>query len=288
MSLRSRHPGIPGAFGPLAFATLLVASLLAGGPARAQVASIAPKLSPVGRMFFVRAGTFEVWQDTTRLGTEFYSCYLTAKRDTMVTSSQVVYDLHSGKQLMHYEKRTLRLNSALDNHLFQYQASEAIGQGNRAVQVTALDTTATIYHENNGAGEGSVIEIPPGRVYVLDPSSYEQVEALTRDFAASQQPTRQMHALIPLRDTVITIQMNRGPKEKVQGGGDQQVSAQRLDMFDDLTRIQAWLDDAGNLVRLEAPAQKVRVVRRPAGDAEAQAMAKAYAPATAAGAAPRR
>jgi hypothetical protein len=249
------------------------------GPARAQIATIAPKLSPVDRMLFLRAGTFEVWQDTTRLGTEFYSAYLTAKRDSLISASNVIYDLHSGRRVMHYEKKTLRINNGMDNHLLQYQSAEQIGADDRALAVTTYDTTATIYHENNGQGDGTVIAIPHGRVYVLDPSVYEQVEALTRDFAESQVPARTMNAMIPSRDTVIVIQMKRGPKEKVQGAGGAPVNALRIDMFDDLTRIQAWLDEAGNLVRLEAPAQKVRVIRLPAGDQEAQALARASGPA---------
>jgi hypothetical protein len=282
MSLRSRHPRNPGVLGLLGLGALLLLSL-AAIPAQGQVATIAPKLSPVEKMFFVRAGTFEVWQDTTRLGTEFYCTYVTAKHDSVVTSTSVVYDLHSGKRLMHYEKRALRITNALDNHLLLYQSADQVGAQDRAIAVTTFDTTATIYHEDGGQGDGNIIAVPPGRVYILDPSVYEQVEALTRDFAQSQVPSRTMHALIPPRDTVITIQMNRGPKEKVQGPGGKSLSAQRVDMYDDLTRIQAWLDDSGNLVRLEAPAQKVRVVRLPAGDAEAQALSRASGPVTTAG-----
>ena len=257
-------------------------SLLAAS-ARAQVATIAPKLSPVSRMYFLRAGTFEVWQDTTRLGTEFYSAYLTGKRDSVVTTTNVVYDLRAGPRLMHYEKKSLRITSELDGHLYLYQSAEQIGAQDRALSVTTFDTTATIYHENGGQGDGTVIAIPVGRVYVLDPSVYEQVESLTRDFAQSQVPSRTMHAMIPSRDTVITIRMNRGPKEKVSGTAGKSMSAQRVDLFDDLTKIQAWLDDSGNLVRLEAPAQKVRVVRLAPGDDEAHALARASGPATPAG-----
>ena len=282
MSLRSRHPGNPGVVGLFGLGALLVLSL-AAAPARAQVATIAPKLSPVEKMLFLRAGTFEVWQDTTRLGTEFYCSYMTAKQDSVVTSTSVVYDLHSGKRLMHYEKKALRITNAMDNHLLLYQSADEVGAQDRALAVTTFDTTATIYHEDGGQGDGNVIAVPPGRVYILDPSVYEQVEALTRDFAQSQVPSRTMHALIPPRDTVITIQMNRGPKEKVKGPDGKSLSAQRVDMFDDLTRIQAWLDDSGNLVRLEAPAQKVRVVRLPAGDAEARALSQASGPVTPAG-----
>jgi hypothetical protein len=75
--------------------------------------------------------------------------------------------------------------------------------------------------------------------------------------------------------------------ERLDFGG-KSVSAQRVDMYDDLTKIQAWLDDSGNLVRLEAPAQKVRVLRLPPGDDEAQALARAAGPANPTGSAARR
>jgi hypothetical protein len=269
-----------------ACAVLVVA--LGVGLARAQMATIAPHISPVESMLALRAGTFEVWQDTTRLGTEFYSAYLTARRDTAAVTSLITYELHSGRATMHYEKRTRRLTSGLDNRLYLYQAHEDIGQNDRGIAVTSYDTTATIYHEADGKGAGNVIEIPHGRLYVLDASAYEQVEWLTRDFVESGLQTRTFHTLIPVRDTVISVQLTRGPKEKVQGPGGKTLQAQRVDINDDMTKINVWMDDQGNLVRLEAPAQKVRVVRLPAGDAEAQALARAARPANPSGASAKR
>jgi len=284
MSLRSRYPAKLGILALLAAGGLLVVATLA----RAQMSTIAPQISPVESMLALRAGTFEVWQDTTRLGTEFYSAYLTARRDTAAVTSHITYELHSGRATMHYEKRTLRLASGLDNRLFVYQAHEDIGQNERGVAVTSYDTTATIYHEADGKGAGNVIEVPHGRIYLLDASVYEQVEWLTRDFVESGLQTRTFHTLIPPRDTVIAIQLTRGPKEKVQGPGGKPLQAQRVDINDDMTKIVVWMDDQGNLVRLEAPAQKVRVIRLPAGDAEAQALARAARPANSSGASAKR
>jgi len=287
MSLRSRHPRIPGAFASFGLLALLGLGLFIG-PAAAQVATIAPRLSPVDHMLYVRAGTYEVWQDTTRLGTEFYTTYMTAKRDSMISSSVITYELRSRNRRLRYEKQTLRITSAEDNSLYLYQAKELIGEQDRALSLTCHDTTATIYHEDSGKGEGAVVELPPGRVYVFDPSVYEQVEWLARDFAQGASSTRTMHAVIPARDTVIAVQVTRGSKEKIAGPGGKSMSAQRIDIFDDLTKIQVWLDDDGNLVRLEAPAQKVRVVRLPAGADEADALARAQGPANSSGTAVRR
>jgi hypothetical protein len=287
MSLRSRHPAHARIFQVLAACALFVATFGASR-ALAQIADVAPQIRPVETMLALRAGTFEVWQDTTRLGTEFYSSYVTAARDTAAISSLITYELRSGRARLHSEKHTIRLVNGTDNLLYLYQAHEDIGPQERGVAVTSYDTTATIYHEADGKGSGDVIGIPHGRIYVLDASAYEQVEWLVRDFVESGLQTRSFHALIPPRDTVIDIQLSRGSKEKIQGPGGKTLSAQRVDINDDMTKINVWMDDQGNLLRLEAPAQKVRVVRLPAGDAEAQAMARAARPANPSGASARR
>jgi hypothetical protein len=62
------------------------------------------------------------------------------------------------------------------------------------------------------------------------------------------------------------------------------VRATRVDLNDDLTLIQTWIDERGQLLQVVAPAQKLRVVRLPPGQDEADAAAAAKgAPLEAAG-----
>jgi len=278
MSFRSANPtqsrvrtARTAAFGLAAAALVALAVAPRSG---AQVADIPAKTSPLARLLFVRAGTFEVRQDTTRLGTEFYRIYLSPGRDTLLVSGHVIYELPRAKGQVRYEKHTLRLLRALDNFLAVYQTHEDIGGQDRAMALATHDTSASIYHEANGEGQGVTIAVPPGRVYTLDASMYEQVEFMARDFLETDLPTRIVHALIPARDTVIAIRLTKGPTEKVG-----KIQARRVDLYDDLTLIQTWLDADGNLLRLEAPAAKVHVVRLPPGEDEAQALSDAAGPA---------
>lgn len=256
----------------MAAAVLLVLSVAPG--ARGQVADIPAPTSPLSRLLFVRTGTFEVRQDTTLLGTEFYRVYLTPGRDSLLVSGHVSYDLSGPRGRVRYEKHSLRILRALDNYLARYQTHEEIGGKERAMSLATFDTSASIFHEADGRGEGNVIPVPPGRVYLLDPSVYEQVEFMVRDFLQSELQTRTINALIPTRDTVISLRMTKGPAEKVG-----KVQTRRVDLYDDLTLIQAWLDADGNLIQLDAPAQKVHVRRLPAGKEEAQAAAESAGPA---------
>lgn len=280
MSFRSANPkpsrvrtARTAALGVAAAALLALAVAPRSG---AQVADIPTPSSPLSRLLFVRAGTFEVRQDTTRLGTEFYRIYLTPTRDTLLVSGHVVYELPRGKGgSVRYEKHTLRLLRALDNYLAVYQSHEDIGGQERAMALATHDTSASIYHEANEKGEGNTIAVPPGRIYTLDASVYEQVEFMARDFMETGLQARIVHAIIPARDTVIDIRLTKGPTEKVG-----KIQAKRFDLYDDLTLIQVWLDADGNLVKLEAPTAKVHVVRLPPGQDEAQALSDAAGPAS--------
>jgi hypothetical protein len=257
----------------MAAAALLLLSAIPG--AHAQVADIPVPASPLSRLLFVRTGTFEVRQDTTLLGTEFYRIYLTPGRDSLLVSGHITYELPQVRGgHVRYEKHSLRILRALDNYLAMYQTHEEIGGRERALALATHDTSVSIFHEADGRGEGNVIPIPPGRVYTLDPSAYEQVEFMVRDFLETSLPTRTIHALIPPRDTVISLRLTRGSAEKVG-----KIQTRRVDLYDDLTLIQAWLDADGNLIQLEAPAQKVRVRRLPPGKDEAQAASDAAGPA---------
>ena len=269
-------------------AAALMAVLALAPQAFSQVADIPAKTSPLSRLLFVRAGSFEVWQDTSRLGTEFYRIFITPDRDSLLVSGHVVYELKRGRGTTHYEKHTLAILRALDNYLALYQTHEDIGGQSRALALAVHDTSVSIFHEAMGKGEGNVIALPPGRVYLLDPSVYEQVEFLARDFMESALPARSLNALIPARDTVIAIRLTRGPKESVTSPEGKKIEAQRIDLFDDLTLVQAWLDGRGNMVQLAAPAQKVLVRRLAPGKDEAEALSESAGPADTVRASARR
>src|SRR5262245_46525623 len=108
-----------------------VALLALAGQALAQDIDL-PKSDPLNELWFVRAGTFEVWQDEKKLGTEFYSVYLTPGRDTLAAGSTVRYDLRDARGPLHYEKRTMRISRTLDMFPLAYQSQEEYGGRTRS------------------------------------------------------------------------------------------------------------------------------------------------------------
>jgi hypothetical protein len=267
---------------------ILLAALLAAPAARAQVADTPPDLGSVARMSLVRTGTYEAWQDTSRLGTEFYRVYATPGGDSLVSVSTVRYELHGQGGLTTYEKWTLGITRSLDSYPLLYQTRESIGGRQRALNVTFRAGTALIFRESEGRGGATAVGMPPGRIYILDPNVYEQIERVVSEFYARGLPSRMQNIIMTPRDTVLEIRLTRGPKENIELPGRGKLAATRVDIFDDLTLIKTWVDDGGLLVRVEAPAQKLRVVRLPPGQAEAAAAAEAKGAPPAPGAAPAK
>jgi len=228
-----------------------------------------------GYLTLARTGTFEVWQDTTRLGSEFYRVYASPKGDSLLAVSNVRYELRERGGLTTYEKRTLEIVRALDAFPLLLQSQETIGGRERSVTVGFRDGNALIFREVGSSGQAHVVGVPPGRLHLLDPNVYEHVESLVSDFWGRGLASRAQNVLMTPRDTVIQVRLTRGPQETVEGPGGRALKATRVDIFDDLTLIKTWLDDQGLMVRLEAPAQKLRVVRLAPGKAEAEAAASA-------------
>jgi hypothetical protein len=268
---------------------LLLAALPPVPAAWSQVATTLPDVGGLERLALARTGTFEVWQDTTRLGTEFYRVYSTPKGDSLLAISTVRYELRGQGGLTAYEKWTLGITRGLDAFPLLFQSREGIGGRQRVLNLTFPDGNAIIFRESEGSGQANVVGVPPGRLYILDPNVYEHIETLVSDFCERGLATRLQNVIMTPRDTVLQVRLTRGPQESIEGPGRGKRKATRVDVSDDLTLIKTWLDEQGLLLRLEAPAQKLRVVRLPPGKAEAEAAAgaaKGSAPAKGA-AAPR-
>ncbi len=275
-SIAARRPAVLPALVALVILAALAGSYLTR-PAWSQVAAggQSPEVGPTARLTLLRTGTFEAWQDTTRLGTEFYRVYITAQRDSVIAASAVHYLLHDRRGSATLEKRTVSISRALDSYPLFYQSHQQIGGRTLTFGLTTSDTTANFYREAEGRGIAKVIGVPPGRLYVLDPSVYERVEAMVTDFFASPAQSRLQNVVMTPRDTVVQVRLTRGPLETIDLPGRGKVQATRVDLFDDLTLIQTWVDEHGLLLQVVAPQQKFRLVRLPPGKDEAEAAAEA-------------
>jgi hypothetical protein len=244
-------------------------------PGRAQVAAGEAEVGPTTRLTLLRTGTFEARQDTARLGTEFYSAYTTVRRDSVIAYSSLSYTLHGRGGLVALNKWTVSIQRAFDSYPLLYQSREQIGGRESSYSLATHDTSATCFRELGSGGSGKVVPLPPGRLYVLDPGVYSQVEMVAGDFYARGAPSRVQNVVIAPRDTVVQLRLTRGGQEVIDLPGRGKVKATRIDLYDDLTLIQTWIDERGQLLQVEAPAQKLRVVRLPPGQDEADAAAAA-------------
>ncbi len=235
------------------FAFALLVLVAAPGLARAQAPSWVPRDS----------ASFEIWQGDVKLGTEEYRMFQAT--DTLIIGSTLRLDGAGPDSKLPLEKRTTFLRRALDSFPLVFQVVDIprdTAQGRAtAINVMFADTTAVIYREITGVvGAGEAIALPPGRIYILEPGIYAQVQTLAAEFLARNQAKRRQPVLIPTAQQVIDLTLTRGAVEKL-GQDGHVVTTTRVDITDKLTQLVAWVDADGRMWKMEAPGQGLRVER---------------------------
>ena len=247
-----------------AFACALVLSLLRVTPSHAQLEGEVPPPTSVVDTYAIRQqASFEIWLGNKRLGTEKFRIYAT--NDTLITASTVRLDGAPATSTLPFEKRTTFLQRTYDSYPLVFQITEqprSDTTNTMALNCVFRDTVATIYKEAGGRGVGGSVALPPGRLYLLEPGVYLQVQLLLADFLAGSQDTRKQAVLIPSLEQVVDVWLTRGKMEAIVVRG-KRVDAQRVDMTDKLTNLVAWVDKEGRMWKLEAPGQGLRVERGP-------------------------
>ena len=237
--------------------------------ARAAVAILLCAFAPSARAdvtdtYEIRQqASFDIYNGQTRLGTEKFRIY--ASHDTLITASTVRLDGAAPGIPLPFENRTSFLHRAYDSYPLIFQITEqprADTTNTLALNCVFRDTVATIFREENGRGVGTSVALPPGRLYLLEPGIYLQVQLLLADFLAGSQQTRKQPVLIPSLETVVDLWLTRGPVEAVVVRG-KKVDAQRVEFTDKMTNLVGWMDTSGRLLKLEAPGQGLRVERGP-------------------------
>jgi hypothetical protein len=267
--LNPRRPGArAAALAPavaVAFA-LIAAGLLSPRPASAQL----PTWTAVDSAWF------EIFQDDRLLGTEEYRSYFT--NDTLVVGSTLrLTGVGEGSRLPR-QKNTTMLSNARNSYplLFQVISLAQDTTQTLAINCVFTDTAVVIYHESKDMGRGESIGLPPGRLYVLEPGIYAQVQTLAGDFARGSQVRRRQPVLIPSMRSVVDIHLTRGPKERL-GQDGHVVETTRVELTDKLIKLVAWVDAEGRMWKMEAPGQGLRVERQvptPAPASKARARKK--------------
>ncbi len=233
--------------GALAAAFAILVAVLSAAPAVAQVWT--PQDS----------AKFEIYQDDRLLGIEDYRTFKTG--DTLViTSALDLSGAREGSTLPRF-KETMFLRKADSSYPIVFHVTELARDSTQtSLNCVFRDTTVVIYRENKRGGVGDALALPPGRLYLLEPGIYAQIQTLLGDFVQSSQNKRKQSVLIPAVGQVVEVTLSRGPRENL--GQDRfLVKTTRVDMTDKLTTLSAWMDSGGRMWKLEAKAQGLRVER---------------------------
>jgi hypothetical protein len=206
--------------------------------------------------------SFDIWSGSTRLGSEQFRIY--TSNDTLIIASSVVLDGTAKDSKLPYEKRTKFLQRAFDSYPLVFQTVENRRDSTQMLALNCLfrDTVAVIYREIDGRGTGESVALPPGRLYILEPGIYLQVQLLVADFLKGSQDERRQPVLIPSAVQVVDLYLKKGPVEAIIVRG-KRVDAQRVEITDKLTRLVAWADTDGRMWKLEAPEAGLKVERGP-------------------------
>ena len=240
--------------GALAAAAVLACAFLAPASAPAATAALPTTWAVVD------SATFEIYQDDVQLGDEQYRAYRT--NDTLIVGSSLRLPGAPKDSPLPYAKNTTFLRRTADSWPLVFQVIESGRDTARTRQISCAfnDTTVIVFHEEEGRGRGTAIALPPGRLYLLEPGIYAQVQTLAGDFARSTQDKRKQPVLIPSAKAIVDIYLTRGPKERL-GQEGLVVNTTRVDLTDKMVQLTAWIDDAGRMWKLEAPRQGLRVER---------------------------
>jgi len=259
------------------FAALSAMPLTAAAPA-----ATAPTATPGPAADFAvktQDSSFEIYAGEHRLGTEKFSIYTIA--DTVIMTSQVTLDGVAAESTLPLTKSAAFRQRAYDSYPVAFVAEEHPRRDStyvNRVNVAFRDTVAMITLDRADRGRVESVGLPPGRLYLLEPGIYLQVQVLLADFLARGQEQRKQSVLIPSLARLLDVELTRGEEEEITVRGAR-VHTRHVTMTDGLTTFEGWLDAGGRMWRLVADGQPLRVDRGPDASAHAsKARRKQHAP----------
>lgn len=239
---------------PALLAGLALGLLALAPPAHAQFSG-APAFSDTGS-FAVDAGSFRISQSGHMLGSEVFS--FTGRGDSMLVQSRTFQVLSSGDTL---RKDVAQVVSLMDFGLRSYHSKQIAG-GHTLTRGLELGDTAFIsFRQIDQQGEGDVLVLPPGRVFVLDPKAFICFDLICRSLNKKVFETWPL-TLIVLgpRDSVLAATATDLGTETIRWGS-KPVQAHKLGIGDANTTFTAWAGPSGSMLRLEESTTGLRVER---------------------------
>jgi hypothetical protein len=163
------------------------------------------------------------------------------------------------------DKKMVLVVGPLDFAMGNYWSELSAGPDTlrRGVEVAPGDTLFTLWREVNGAGIGDTVEMPPGRVYILDPPLFSVFNFIGWTLQGKACDRRPIHVFVlGVRDSMVDATVTDVGTETIRWGG-RPVQARKLVIADQTTSFTTWFTPDGRMLRLEQPRDSIRVDRKP-------------------------
>ena len=235
---------------------LVLSALVAAGLAGAQPGG--PPAIPEAETTTIDEGSFRIYQSGRLLGAEVFR--IAGHGDSMLVTSRTYQVLPSGDTL---RKDVAQVVGRMDFGLHNYHSKLTSG-GHTLIRGLELgDTTFTSYRQFDGRGEGDVMVLPPGRMFVVDPKSFICFDVICRSIQDQVFDRRPLTLLIlGQRDSLLDGSAVDQGSETVRWGG-KPVTARKLAIGDANATFTVWASPHGGLLRLEQAESGLRVERDP-------------------------
>ena len=207
-------------------------------------------------------GFYRVYQNDHLLGVERIS--FEQHGDSLVVISTVRQRLPRGTSQQDTLAKTAMLVLGLRDRAWRsYQSYEQLNGDNLSRILSVEDKAYTSYRQGSEGGFGDTYELPPGRVYVVDPQVFAVFDVLCRDLHTQHFEERPVSMIyIMARDTTVTARVRRLGTEPFKLG-KQTISAEKFSITDPWSQFFAWASPSGRMLRLTLPVVGLRVERDP-------------------------
>jgi hypothetical protein len=123
------------------------------------------------------------------------------------------------------------------------------------------DTSMTVYYETDGAGDASRIVQPPGRLFVMDPLLFTLFDVIGKNVHGKSFASRPIQLIALGKEAMpVEAQVTRAGSDTVQWGA-RRVIAERFTLTDPGSSFVMWVNDKGQMLRLENRANDLVVLR---------------------------
>jgi hypothetical protein len=247
--------------------TVVAALMLACAPQRAcaQPTTLdGDKLETLSRTSgaILDEGVFIISQNGKPVRAEQFAIERT--RDTMLVRAASMVSL-PGQAERPVDKSMLLIVGPLDFAMGSYWSVQAAGPDTlrRGVEVARGDTVFTAWREVNRNGVGTIIALPPGRMYILDPPLFVTFNFLGRTLHGKPCDRRPIKIFVlGARDSVVDGTVTDVGTETIRWGG-RPVLTRKLVIADTRTSFTGWYSpDDGRMLRLEQARDSIRVERK--------------------------